>query len=70
MEREISDLVGAFERGHLTRRDLIRSLSVLFVGSAPQTRVSPPANKYTPAQDVEMGLQAASEVRQRRPMAA
>ncbi|MFN7985262.1 MAG: VOC family protein [Vicinamibacterales bacterium] len=46
MEREISDLVGAFERGHLTRRDLIRSLSVLFVGSAPQTRVSPPT---TPA---------------------
>lgn len=33
-----------------------------------QTRVSAPANKYTPAQDVEMGLQAASEVRQQLPL--
>ena len=33
-----------------------------------QTRVSPPANKYTPAQDVEMGLQAATEVRQQLPL--
>ncbi len=33
-----------------------------------QTRVSPPSNKYTPAQDVEMGLQAASEVRQQLPL--
>ena len=33
-----------------------------------QTRVTPPANKYTPAQDVEMGLQAASEVRQQLPL--
>ena len=46
MERDISDLVGAFERGHLTRRDLIRSLSLLVVGHAQQTRVSPPS---TPA---------------------
>jgi len=33
-----------------------------------QTRVSAPSNKYTPAQDVEMGLQAASEVRQQLPL--
>ena len=46
MEREISDLVGAFERGHLTRRDLIRSLSVLFGAGVPQTRSTPPS---TPA---------------------
>ena len=52
-------------------RTLLSTLAVTF-GAAliltAQTRVTPPANKYTPAQDVEMGLQAASEVRQRLPL--
>jgi catechol 2,3-dioxygenase-like lactoylglutathione lyase family enzyme len=46
MEREISQLVEAFERGHLTRRDLIRSLSVMFGAGMPQTRSAAPT---TPA---------------------
>lgn len=33
-----------------------------------QTRVTPPSNKYTPAQDVELGLQAATEARQQLPV--
>ena len=33
-----------------------------------QTKVTPPANKYTPAQDVELGLQAANEARQQLPI--
>jgi hypothetical protein len=33
-----------------------------------QTRVTPPKNKYTPAQDVELGQQAAKEVEQQLPL--
>jgi len=33
-----------------------------------QTRVRAPANKYTPAQDVQLGRQAAAEVRQQLPI--
>src|SRR5438105_5000872 len=33
-----------------------------------QTRITPPDNKYTPAQDVELGLQAAREMRQQLPI--
>ena len=44
MEREISELVSGFECGHLTRRDLIRSLSMLAgVGLAPQNRLGRPS---------------------------
>jgi Zn-dependent protease with chaperone function len=43
------------------------SLSIA-VGLGAQTRVTPPENKYTPAQDVELGLQAAAEVRQQLPV--
>ena len=35
---------------------------------AAQTRVTPPKNKYTPAQDVELGQQAAAEARQQLPV--
>lgn len=52
-------------------RTLLTSVAVIagaIVTLSGQTRVSPPANKYTPAQDVEMGLQAASEVRQQLPL--
>ena len=33
-----------------------------------QTRITPPDNKYTPQQDVELGLQAAREARQQLPV--
>jgi len=35
---------------------------------AAQTRITPPPNKYTPAQDVELGLKAAAEARQQMPV--
>jgi beta-barrel assembly-enhancing protease len=38
------------------------------IGIGSQTRITPPANKYTPAQDVELGLQAAAEARQKLPI--
>ena len=51
MEREISELVGCFEHGHLSRRDLIRSLTML-AGTTGGTQVRglerpPPAFKGT-----------------------
>jgi predicted Zn-dependent protease len=33
-----------------------------------QTRITPPENNYTPAQDVELGLRAAAEARQQLPI--
>ena len=39
----------------------------LTVASA-QTRVVPPNNKYAPADDVKLGLQAAQEVRKEMPL--
>src|SRR6476619_5536751 len=33
-----------------------------------QTHITAPNNKYTPAQDVELGLQAAQEARQQLPV--
>jgi Zn-dependent protease with chaperone function len=44
--------------------------AVLLVGSVAvaQTTITPPSNKYTPAQDVELGRQAAQEVRQKLPI--
>ena len=33
-----------------------------------QTRVTPPKNKYTPEQDVQIGKEAAAEVRQQYPL--
>jgi hypothetical protein len=33
-----------------------------------QTRITPPSNKYSPSQDVELGKQAASEARQQLPL--
>ena len=41
-------------------------LSVSAVGG--QTVITPPKNKYTPAQDVELGQQAAKEVEQQLPL--
>src|SRR5947207_11336439 len=41
--------------------------SVTLVLGQP-THIAPPSNKYTPAQDVELGRQAAAEVRQQLPL--
>lgn len=38
------------------------------VGGAAQTAVTPPDNKYTPAQDVELGREAAEEARKQLPV--
>ncbi|HEX6214239.1 MAG TPA: hypothetical protein VFZ38_05440, partial [Vicinamibacterales bacterium] len=35
---------------------------------AAQTKVTPPKNKYTPQQDVQIGREAASEVREQYPL--
>ena len=44
MEREIAELVDGFEQGHLTRRDLIRSLTLLAgVGPSSQSRSGRPS---------------------------
>ncbi|MEQ1726908.1 MAG: M48 family metallopeptidase [Vicinamibacterales bacterium] len=45
---------------------VIVALTVVGLGS--QTRVTAPSNKYTPAQDVELGLQAAAEARKQLPI--
>ncbi len=40
----------------------------LSVPAAAQTRIDPDANRFSPAQDVELGRRAAAEVRQKLPM--
>jgi peptidase M48-like protein len=42
--------------------------AVLSNAAAAQTRITPPKNSYKPQQDVELGQQAAAEVRQQMPM--
>jgi Zn-dependent protease with chaperone function len=49
----------------LTAGAVLTSLTVV-LGQA--TQITPPSNKYTPAQDVELGRQAAAEVRQQLPL--
>jgi Zn-dependent protease with chaperone function len=49
----------------LTAGAVLTSLTVV-LGQA--THITPPSNKYTPAQDVELGRQAAAEVRQQLPL--
>jgi hypothetical protein len=49
----------------------LRVTATLVLASAlvsAQTKVVPPKNSYTPAQDVELGKQAAAEVRQQMPI--
>ena len=53
-------------RAALTASALIASFVVASTGA--QTRVSAPPNKYTPAQDLQMGQEAAAEVRQQLPL--
>ena len=44
------------------------SLALLTSGLGAQTRITPPDNKYTVAQDVELGRKAASEARSQLPV--
>ena len=52
------------------RRAGLSALALVLASSlvAAQTQVKPPKNKYTPEQDVELGRQAAAEVRQQYPV--
>jgi Zn-dependent protease with chaperone function len=53
------------------KRRLASSAVIVALTAMPllgQTRVTPPSNKYTPAQDVELGLKAAAEARQQLPV--
>jgi beta-barrel assembly-enhancing protease len=51
---------------HATALVVFLSLSV--AGLFAQTVIKPPKNKYTPEQDVKLGLEAAAEVRQQYPI--
>ncbi len=44
------------------------AVSLAVVAATAQTVVTPPKNKYTPAQDVQLGKEAAAEVRQQYPV--
>jgi Zn-dependent protease with chaperone function len=50
----------------LSRMAIVITLAATTV--AAQTKVVPPKNKYTPAQDVQIGREAAAEVRQQYPI--
>jgi Zn-dependent protease with chaperone function len=50
----------------LSRLALVITLTATTV--AAQTKVTPPKNKYTPEQDVQIGREAAQEVRQQYPL--
>src|SRR5499433_2039283 len=51
-------------RSHATAILVLAASAIL----GAQTRIDPPANNYTPAQDVELGRQAAAEARQQLPI--
>src|SRR5215212_8509156 len=44
------------------------ALTLFSALAAAQTKITPPKNKYTPAQDVQLGRQAAAEARQQLPV--
>lgn len=46
----------------------VMAVVLVSVGLVAQTRVTPPKNKFTPEQDVELGREAAAEVRQQYPI--
>jgi len=58
------------QRPSLTLRPILLILALTLAPSAAslaQTRVVPPANSYSPAQDVELGRKAAEETRKTLP---
>jgi Zn-dependent protease with chaperone function len=54
------------DRWRAARPALVLLLCTTIVGA--QTRITPPKNKYTPEQDVEIGREAAAEVRREYPL--
>jgi predicted Zn-dependent protease len=53
-------------RRHLTAAALVACLTSLALGA--QTKITAPSNKYRPAEDVQLGREAAREVEQQLPM--
>jgi predicted Zn-dependent protease len=47
---------------------LLIVVALLSSGLVAQTRITPPNNKFTPEQDVELGREAAAEVRREYPI--
>src|SRR5436309_8307764 len=47
---------------------LLVALALISTVPAAQTQIKPPKNKYTPKQDVELGKEAAAEVRKQYPL--
>ena len=67
--REHTDMTGlprALNRTRLTIKVAALVACTAVVGA--QTRITPPKNKYTPQQDVEIGREAAAEVRKEYPI--
>lgn len=62
--------LSAVESRRLPARLASYALCAALAGAAlsAQTRITPPKNNYTPAQDVELGRQAAQEIRQQLPI--
>ena len=51
-----------------TRAQVLLAILLSSTVVTAQTRVVPPNNSYSPAQDVELGRQAAAQVRQELPL--
>src|SRR5437879_4242140 len=66
--RRVADL--NLQKGYRqTRTERMKTYALLLSALlASQTVVTPPENKYTPAQDVELGRKAAAEARQQLPL--
>ena len=47
---------------------LMVALAISVAGAGAQTVIKPPKNRYTPQQDVELGREAAAEVRKQYPV--
>lgn len=63
------DVINPRRRCHLSRTALPLLLVVALVyAPLAQTHIEAPKNKYTPGQDVELGLQAAAEAQRQLPM--
>jgi predicted Zn-dependent protease len=51
-----------------TRAAFVVVVGIFVAGLQAQTVVKPPKNRYTPQQDVELGLKAAADIRQQYPI--
>ena len=58
------------QRAKATRAATLLTAAVfaLTVGATAQTKIAAPSNKYSPAQDVQLGQQASAEVRKEMPL--